>query len=115
MPACGYQLYLLVFISITHSFTALTREYRVEHSKIKFVYIHARTCNILYILFDFLFLIWISVCKGVYGRNKTWRRRGRHDRAGTSVHLHDVDSLHIVQFYRAAAIFSIVARFSILA
>ena len=32
MPACRYEIYLLVFNSISHSFTALTRvTYRVEH------------------------------------------------------------------------------------
>ena len=40
MPACGYEFYLLVIIScnsISHSLAALTRRYRVEHSKIKLV------------------------------------------------------------------------------
>ena len=35
MPACGYEFYLLVFNSISHSFAA-------------------RSCNILYILLDVL-------------------------------------------------------------
>ena len=44
MPACGYEFYLLVFDWISHEFAALTSErselvrYRVEHSKIKFIF-----------------------------------------------------------------------------
>ena len=55
----------------------------------------------------------ISVCAGVYGRNKTWRGGGRHDRAGSSGRLRDVVviSLHAVQFYRTTAIFPIMVVF----
>ena len=50
MPACGYEFYLLVFNSISHSFAELSREI----SKVTFedkIRIHARSCNILYLLY----------------------------------------------------------------
>ena len=37
MTALGYEFYLRVFNSISHSFAALTREMSVEHEKIKFI------------------------------------------------------------------------------
>ena len=51
MLARGYEYFLLVFKSISHSFTfaALTR---LEHEKIK-ISIHKRTCNILHVQFVF--------------------------------------------------------------
>ena len=58
MPACGYEFYLLVFNSISHSFAALTREIsswtledkiRIHARACDILYIHARACNILYI------------------------------------------------------------------
>ena len=48
MPACGYEFYLLVFDSISHSFAALTREISSWALEDK-IHIHARSCNILYI------------------------------------------------------------------
>ena len=50
MPACGYEFYLLVFDSISHSFPALTREISSWTLEDK-IHIHARSCNLLYILF----------------------------------------------------------------
>ena len=47
MPACGYEFYLLVFNSISHSFAALTREISSWTLEDK-IRIHARPCNILY-------------------------------------------------------------------
>ena len=48
MPACGYEFYLLVLNSISHSFAALTREILSSILEDK-IHIHGRTCNILYI------------------------------------------------------------------
>ena len=48
MPACGYEFYLLVLNSTSHSFAALTREILSSTLEDK-IHIHARTCNILYI------------------------------------------------------------------
>ena len=49
MPACGYEFYLLVFNSISHSFAALTREISSWTLEDK-IRIHARPCNILYVI-----------------------------------------------------------------
>jgi len=49
MPACGYEFYLLVFNSISHSFAALTREILSWTLKDK-ICIHVRVCNTLYII-----------------------------------------------------------------
>ena len=48
MPAYGYEFYLLVVNSISHSFAALTREISSWPLEDK-IDIHARACNILYI------------------------------------------------------------------
>ena len=56
MPARGYEYFLLVFKSISHSF-ALAALTRLEHEKIK-ISIHKRTCNILHVQFVF----WTSTC-----------------------------------------------------
>ena len=48
MPAYGYEFYLLVVNSISHSFAALTREISSLPLEEK-IHIHARACNILYI------------------------------------------------------------------
>ena len=48
MPAYGYEFYLLVFNSISHSFAALTREISSWPLEDK-IHIHARACNILYV------------------------------------------------------------------
>ena len=48
MPAYGYEFYLLVVNSISHSFAALTREISTWPLEDK-IHIHARACNILYI------------------------------------------------------------------
>ena len=53
MPAYGYEFYLLVFNSISHSFTALTREISSRPLKDK-IHIHARACNILYLIHWYL-------------------------------------------------------------
>ena len=50
MPAYGYEFYLLVVNSISHSFAALTREISSWPLEDK-IHIHARACNILYILY----------------------------------------------------------------
>ena len=47
MPAYGYEFYLLVVNSISHSFAALTREISSWPLEDK-IHIHARACNILY-------------------------------------------------------------------
>ena len=47
MPACGYELYPLVFNSISHSFAALTREISSWTLEDK-IRIYARACNFLY-------------------------------------------------------------------
>ena len=47
MPAYGYEFYLLVVNSISHSFAALTRE--ISSWPEDKIHIHARACNILYI------------------------------------------------------------------
>ena len=48
MPAYGYEFYLLVVNSISHSFAALIREISSWPLEDK-IHIHARACNILYI------------------------------------------------------------------
>ena len=48
MPAYGYEFYLLVFNSISHSFAVLTPEISSSPLEDK-IHIHARACNILYI------------------------------------------------------------------
>ena len=48
MPAYGYEFYLLVVNSISHSFAALTREISGWPLEDK-IHIHARACNILYV------------------------------------------------------------------
>ena len=48
MPAYGYEFYLLVVNSISHSFAALTRQISSWPLEDK-IHIHARACNILYI------------------------------------------------------------------
>ena len=48
MPAYGYEFYLLVVNSISHSFAALTREISSWPREDK-IHIHKRACNILYI------------------------------------------------------------------
>ena len=50
MPAYGYEFYLLVVNSISHSFAALTREISSWPLEDK-IHIHARACNILYFLY----------------------------------------------------------------
>ena len=52
MPAYGYEFYLLVVNSISHSFAALTREISSWPLEDK-IHIHARACNILYLLQNF--------------------------------------------------------------
>ena len=47
MPAYGYEFYLRVVNSISHSFAALTREISSWPLEDK-IHIHARACNILY-------------------------------------------------------------------
>ena len=54
MPAYGYEFYLLVVYSISHSFAALTREISSWPLEDK-IHIHARACNILY-FFHYLFV-----------------------------------------------------------
>ena len=49
MPAYGYEFYLLVVNSISHEWAALTREISSWPLEDKF-HIHARACNILYLL-----------------------------------------------------------------
>ena len=49
MPAYGYEFYLLVVNSISHSFAALTREISSWPLEDK-IHIHARACNILYVM-----------------------------------------------------------------
>ena len=49
MSACGYEFYLLVFNSISHSFAALTREISSWTLEDK-IQIHKRACNILFII-----------------------------------------------------------------
>ena len=49
MPAYGYEFYLLVVNSISHSFAALTREISSWPLEDK-IHIHARACNILYLI-----------------------------------------------------------------
>ena len=48
MPAYGYEFYLLVVNSISHSFAALTRKISSWPLEDK-IHIHARACNILYV------------------------------------------------------------------
>ena len=49
-PTCMYELYLLVFNSISHDFAALrTREIHVLSSALESkTHIHALACNVLY-------------------------------------------------------------------
>ena len=49
MPAYGYEFYLLVVNSISHSFAALTREISSWPLEDK-IHIHAPACNILYLI-----------------------------------------------------------------
>jgi len=49
MPACGYDFYLLVFNSISHSFAALTCEILSWTLEDK-IHVHAWTGNIRYFL-----------------------------------------------------------------
>ena len=56
MPAYGYEFYLLVVNSISHSFAALTREISSWPLEDK-IHIHARACNILYIFVNCLLLL----------------------------------------------------------
>ena len=49
MPACGYEFYLLVFNSTSHSFAVLTPERRVEHSKIKFISTRGHVISSIYL------------------------------------------------------------------
>ena len=53
MPAYGYEFYLLVVNSISHSFAALTREISSWSLEDK-IHIHARACNILYISYTIM-------------------------------------------------------------
>ena len=49
MPACGYEFYVLVARTISHSFASLTREIlflSLEHK----IHILSPPCNILYLL-----------------------------------------------------------------
>ena len=55
MTAYGYEFYLLVVNSISHSFAALTREISSWPLEDK-IHIHARACNILYILYFNIFI-----------------------------------------------------------
>ena len=50
MPAYGYEFYLLVVNSISHSFAALTPEISSWPLEDK-IHIHARACNILYVIY----------------------------------------------------------------
>ena len=52
MPACGYEFYLLVFNSTSHSLAALTREISSSTLEDK-IHIHAQSCNILYLITEF--------------------------------------------------------------
>ena len=54
MPAYGYEFYLLVVNSISHSFAALTREIASWPLEDK-IHIHARACNILYVSGEIIF------------------------------------------------------------
>ena len=49
MTARGYEFYLRVFNSISHSFAALAREISSRTREDK-IHIHARSCNILFII-----------------------------------------------------------------
>ena len=49
MTARGYEFYLRVFNSISHSFAALTREISSRTREDK-IHIHKRACNILFII-----------------------------------------------------------------
>ena len=52
-PTCMYELYLLVFNSISHDFAALTREILSSTLENK-TQIHALACNVLYLSFALL-------------------------------------------------------------
>ena len=47
MPACGYEFYLLVFNSVSHSFAVLTRDISSWTLEDK-IHIHVWACNVLY-------------------------------------------------------------------
>ena len=49
MTARGYEFYLRVFNSISHSFAALTREISSRTREDK-IHIHKRACNMLFII-----------------------------------------------------------------
>ena len=49
MATCGYEFCFRVFNSISHSFTALTREISSCTQEDK-IHIHKRACNILFII-----------------------------------------------------------------
>ena len=69
MPAYGYEFYLLVVNSISHSFAALTREISSWPLEDK-IHIHARACNILYIdVFAFLYVNWRNVLSFYFQKN----------------------------------------------
>ena len=59
MPAYGYEFYLLVVNSISHSFAALTREISSWPLEDK-IHIHARACNILYLCYVYDILYYSS-------------------------------------------------------
>ena len=63
MPAYGYEFYLLVVNSISHSFASLTREISSWPLEDK-IHIHARACNILYIIVQFM------LQKGYYNKEQ---------------------------------------------
>ena len=65
---CGYEFYLLVFNSTSHSFAALTREISSWTLEDK-IHIHARSCNILYLSNDLI--MWIGHRKEI--RKLTFR------------------------------------------
>ena len=52
-PTCMYELYLLVFNSISHDFTAVTGEILGSALENK-THIHALACNVLYLSFALL-------------------------------------------------------------
>ena len=47
MPSYGYEFYILLFNSTSHSFAALTREISRSTLEDK-IHIHAQSCNMLY-------------------------------------------------------------------
>ena len=58
MAAYGYEFYLLVVNSISHSFAALTREISSWPLEDK-IPIHAQACNILYVIRAYLRAKWM--------------------------------------------------------